>query len=138
MKEDNTGHSPVLSMNTFRLEFELVQQSSHEELLDEIFRKNDPEVEIAAQKTPREPQWKGTPFADDVEIPEHATIDYIALLKSSVETGDYYVFNCSCRTPACASIEEPITVSHENEIIRWHIADAALETLFEFFKKNLT
>ena len=123
-------------MNTLRLELELVRPSANEELMRQAFREADPENLSSDLNEPTEPRWKGTPYADELEIPRHATLDYVALVISAFKPGDYYIFNCSCGMPQCASIEHPIAVTHENNVIRWHILDSKTKRRFAFSKEQ--
>ena len=122
-------------MNILRLSLELDQLSQErDELWKKIFQEVDPEGHHGDETKPIPHGWNCTLYADEGVIEAHITIDYPNLVKSVFEPGKYYLITCTCNVPQCTGINDPIGVTHENQVIRWHITDPRPERRFTFSK----
>ena len=100
-------------MNTIRLEIQITEHD---------------------QDPPYDRDWRGLLHVDGVILNTSYSIDYIALAKSAITSGEYYILTCGCGDTGCAGIDEPISVVHDSGRILWHITDPLPERRFEFSK----
>jgi hypothetical protein len=63
-------------------------------------------------------------YVDGFEIRQ--TLDPVALLRSTVEAGDFCIFTCTCGDAGCAGIEDPVLVAHTARTVRWDFVAPAL------------
>jgi hypothetical protein len=75
-------------------------------------------------------------YADHILVNERWSIDWIALTKSVFLPRNYFILTCGCGVAACARLDEPIRVSHEGDIIGWHIIAPPPERSFEFERQQ--
>ena len=76
--------------------------------------------------------WRGDLYAEESWINEGWSIDWVDLVKSAIEPGEYFILTCSCGFPDCARLYEPIRVTHDNGVITWQILKPDPKRKFEF------
>ena len=65
-----------------------------------------------------------------------ALVDITALIASSIDSDEYYLFTCSCGYPGCAGIDGGIEVVHEDELVVWRDHDSKPMRVAVFNRKE--
>lgn len=85
-------------MNTFKLELQ-IKPTQYDETEHEL------EAKI---------------FIDDKEISDEF-ISLYGLIESLKQSGEYFIYNCECGVPGCASILDGVKVKHKQNNIHWKL-----------------
>lgn len=57
-------------------------------------------------------------YIDGVEV-SNESVSLYDLIESLKQSGEYYIYNCSCGVPGCAKILNGVKVKHKSNTIRW-------------------
>ena len=80
------------------------------------------------------PFWDAELLADDLLVNDGWSLDWIDLARSAFLPGGYFPLTCSCGVPECARLHQPVQITHQGNLIDWHIIEPKPERHFRFDK----